>query len=484
MSIHELSAVELASAIRERSVSCREAVEAYLDRIQRHNPALNAVVTVDAERARARAIEADRAIERGESWGPLHGVAITVKDAFETAGVRTTAGYPPFAQHVPTSDAPVVARLLRAGAILLGKTNLPPLASGNQTTNPIFGRTNNPWDLARTPGGSSGGSAVAIAAGLSALELGSDVGGSIRGPAHLCGIYGLKPTGGRLPLAGTLSSPRASGSAPLGQVMLQFPVYGPLARSVADLRLAFAVLDDAWSPEVAARSVPPADRMRVAWTDDLGGTPIMPEIRQAIARAAERLATAGSLVERQPSPGFDYADCWDATGRCIGAFETARSPRARRMLFRLGGPLLARAMGGGELAKAFFAGARMGDASLRNVVARREALIASVDAFLARWDAWMCPVMPVVAYPHCRPGTTLRVDGRKVAETFMDLTFSGPFNLTGHPVVVLPVGHSSDGFPIGAQLVGRRGGEAELLDAAEAVDRVLGEYRRPPAHAS
>ena len=478
MRIHALSATELAAAIRARSVSCEEAVEWYLDRIARYNPALNAVVTVDEEGARRRALEADQALGRGEIWGPLHGVPVTIKDAFETAGLRTTAGYPPFAEHVPVADAPVVARLRAAGAIILGKTNLPPLASGTQTSNPIFGRTNNPWDLDCTPGGSSGGSAAAVAAGLSALDLGSDVGGSIRGPAHLCGIYGLKPTGGRLPLAGTLSRPGGHTAGPLWELMRQFPVYGPLARSVADLRLAFAVLD-AGSSAAAPRT---ATGLRVAWTDDFGGVPIAVEIRHALARAAERLGQAGFTVERRTTPGLDYAECWDATGRCIGAFETDRSPWARRWLFKVGGPLLGRVTGGGPLARAFFAGARQSRGSLGRLVARRQALIAALDSFLAGHDLWICPVMPVPAYHHSRPGSTLEVEGRKVAETFMDLTFSGPFNLTGHPVVVIPVGRTSNGLPIGAQLVGKRGGEVELLDAAEAVDRVLGEYRPPPGY--
>ncbi len=188
------SAHDLAFKMRERSVSASEVVDAFMAQIVRHNPTVNAIVTLDEERARLRAKEADTALAHGELWGPLHGVPFTLKDVLETEGVRTTSGFPPLGDYIPTVDAPVVARLRQAGGILLGKTNLPTLAGGNLTDNPIFGRTNNPWDLERTPGGSSGGSAAALAAGMTPLDVGSDAGGSVRLPAHCCGVYALKPT--------------------------------------------------------------------------------------------------------------------------------------------------------------------------------------------------------------------------------------------------------------------------------------------------
>jgi amidase len=193
---------ELATGIRQRRVSAMEVLDAYLAQIARHNPAFNAIVTLDAERARRRAQDADAALAQGNVWGPLHGVPITIKDSIETAGLRTTSGFPPLADYVPSADAPVVARLRAAGAIILGKTNLPTLAGDAQTDNPLFGRSNNPWDVTRTPGGSTGGGAAAVAAGLSPLEIGSDYGGSVRGPAHFCGVYALKPTDRRLPDTG------------------------------------------------------------------------------------------------------------------------------------------------------------------------------------------------------------------------------------------------------------------------------------------
>jgi amidase len=470
------TASELAAAVGNRQMTCVEAVEAHLERIRLRNPALNAVVTLDEEGARRRAVEADAELARGEPKGPLHGVPFTVKDSFETAGVRTTAGYPRFADHVPEADAPVVARLRAAGAILLGKTNLPPLASGNQTNNPIFGRTNNPWDLTRTPGGSSGGSAAAVAAGLSAFDLGSDVGGSIRGPAHLCGVCGFKPSAGSLPLAGNLASARPFRPGPLLDVMGQFPVYGPIARSAEDLRLVFSALQErsltGLPPQLAA--------LRLAWTDTIG-LPMSASVRSVIANAVDRLGAAGAQLERHASPGFDWDQAWATTGICIGAFETRRNPLPRRLLFRVAGPLLARRMGGGTLVESFFAGARSGERELGRAFAQREQLVGQVEAFLGGFDAWIGPVLPVEAYPHCRPGGTLAIEGRRVAETFLDLAYSGPFNLTGHPSVVIPAGHGEAGLPVGVQIVGRRGDDARLLALAQALDRALGAGRAPPA---
>ncbi len=216
------AAHELAAAIRERRISAVEVLDAHLARIARYNPALNAIVTHNEENARTRAREADAALARGEVWGPLHGVPVTIKDSFATAGLRTTSGFPPLTNHVPDSDATAVARLRAAGAIVLGKTNLPLLVHGFQSDNPIFGRTNNPWDHARTPGGSTGGGAAAIAAGLSPLELGSDYGGSVRIPAHFCGIYSLKPTNNRIPLTGHIPE------LPAGAVYATWPRRGLL----------------------------------------------------------------------------------------------------------------------------------------------------------------------------------------------------------------------------------------------------------------
>lgn len=232
-----LSAHELALLIRDRTFSSVEVVEAHLAQIGKHNSKLNAIVTLDEERAIQKAQQADEALARGEVWGALHGVPFTVKDFYATAGLRTTSSYPPLANYVPADDATVVARLRAAGGILLGKTNLPKLSTGFQTDSPLFGRTNNPWNLECTPGGSTGGGAAAIAAGLSPLEIGGDLGGSIRIPAHLCGVFGLKPTEYRVSNAGVVARKVKFTS------VRHFRVIGPLARSIEDLRLCLSLIE-------------------------------------------------------------------------------------------------------------------------------------------------------------------------------------------------------------------------------------------------
>jgi len=268
------SAQELAMRIRQRRVSATEVLEGYLAQIAAHHTALNAIITLDEEGARTRATAADAALARGEVWGPLHGVPVTIKDAIETVGLRTTGGFPPLAAYVPTTDAPVVARLRAAGAIIMGKTNVPVLSADYRADNPIFGRTNNPWALDRTPGGSTGGGAAALAAGLTALEVGSDLAGSVRIPAHYCGVYGLKPTEHRVPCTGHI--PEVPGTLK-GRRHMQ--TIGPLARSVEDLALALRLMagPDGWQWEVPpVPLLPAADRpletLRLAWTDAFGAS--------------------------------------------------------------------------------------------------------------------------------------------------------------------------------------------------------------------
>src|SRR5690349_23676034 len=259
------SATELAAAIRDREITSSELLECYLSRIEALNPGLGAVVTLDAERARQEAAEADRRLAGGAEAGPLHGLPVTVKDCLETAGMRTTCGAPQLAGYVPEQDAEAVARLRDAGAIVMGKTNVPIWASDCQSYNELFGTTNNPWDAARTPGGSSGGAAAAVAAGLSALELGSDLGGSLRIPAAWCGVYTLKPSYGIIPGGGHIPPPPGM----LAEV--DIGVLGPLARSAADLDLCLAVLAGpspaeaaAWRLDLPAAPARKVDEWRVA----------------------------------------------------------------------------------------------------------------------------------------------------------------------------------------------------------------------------
>src|SRR5215212_504442 len=311
------SATALVELLTQRQISSRELLENYLARIERLNPALNAIVTFDAERALADADAADRAIARGQSRGPLHGLPITVKDCLATAGLRTTAGARELADYVPAHDADGVGRLRTAGAIIFGKTNLPAFAGDAQSYNDLFGTTNNPWDVRRTPGGSSGGSAAAIAAGLSGLELGSDLGGSLRIPAHFCGVYTLKPTYGIVPLHGHIP--------PLPGTLADIDVsaIGPLARSASDLDLALSVIAGpdtergvAWRldlPPPRGRSL--ADYHIAVWLDD-PYCAVDRDITAVYGHLVTALRGAGATIDMS-APPISLADGHDVAQRLI-----------------------------------------------------------------------------------------------------------------------------------------------------------------------
>ena len=454
------SASEIAAAIARKDLSAVEVLEAHLARIAAHNPRINAIITLDAEGARQRAWEADEALARRESWGPLHGVPFTLKDGHSTAGMRTTAGFPPLADYIPTADGTVAARLKAAGAILLGKTNVPVLLSQPQSDNPIFGRTNNPWDLSRTPGGSSGGACAAVAAGLTPLDVGSDLGGSIRIPAHFCGVYGLKPTARRVSVAGHI--PDLPG-------MPRFDRYlacvGPIARSLDDLGVALRLLAGPDGHDIEVPPVPlqewPTVRitdLRVAWAPTFPGVPVAAEIQRVVTRVAEDLGRGGAQVAAAlPMMSFEaqhtvWADVYKRleyiAGRLWGAFpsDDATTPTLLDEL---------------------------------RLLERRDAIVRTWGRFFADWDVLLCPAAPITAFPHCVPGTPLSVDGTPMPYGQIS-HHAFPFNLSGHPTITLPAGTDADGLPIGVQIVGPRWGEERLLAIAKQVAKVTGGFRRPP----
>src|SRR5436190_8167278 len=284
------STTQLAAAIRAGHVSATEVLEAHLAQINTHNPTLNAIITTDAERARERARKADEALARGEVWGPLHGVPFTLKDALATAGMRTTTGFPPLANYVPQEDSTVTARLKAAGGILLGKTNVAMMLADYQSTNPIFGRTNNPWNVERTPGGSSGGAAAALAAGMTPFEIGTDLSASIRIPAHFCGVFGLKPTEQRVPLTGLI--PGLSGPRPVR--IMSF--IGPVARPVDDLALLYTIIAGPDGSDTEVKPVPVDDmpeltlkNLRIAFAPTFPGIPVAAVIHDAVEALAGQL---------------------------------------------------------------------------------------------------------------------------------------------------------------------------------------------------
>ncbi len=486
--MHEIvfrPAHELAGAIRERHLSSREVLKAHLRQIKHHNPSVNAIATLDEEAALRRAEQADAALEQGESWGPLHGVPVTIKDSFETAGLRTTGGYQRLIDHVPVQDASAVGRLRQAGAIILGKTNVPRQSMDIQTVSPIFGRTNNPWDLERTPGGSTGGGAAAVASGMSPLELGSDLGGSIRIPAHFCGILGLKPTDNLVPITGHIVS--LPGKPRRTRHML---VAGLLARSVEDLQLGLTIIA---GPDGRDWEVPPVclgrpteprlDDLRIAWSDDFG-VAVSTETRDALAKLAELLRPLVGRVERCNPPDFDFGLAWQAYGELLGAELHIDIPP----YLCKGAPLAGALMFGDEpTQRAMMRGLSLDMRAYAATLTQRDLLIGALDRFLAGWDAWICPVAAGPAFTHRRPvarrpGEPLEIDGSQVSYWRGNVCFTTLLSLTGNPVVTMPLAQTPSGLPIGMQLVGRRWHDMDLLSVAASLAALTGPFPTPPGY--
>src|SRR5437764_4460002 len=283
------STTQLAAAIRAGDVSATEVLEVHLEQIATHNPALNAVVTMDAEPAHKRAREADEALARGEIWGPLHGVPFTLKDAHATVGMRTAPGFPPL-DHVPHEDSTVTARLKAAGGILMGKTNVAMMLADYQSNSPIFGRHNSPWNIERTPGGSSGGAAAALAAGMTPFDIGTDLSASIRIPAHFCGLFGLKPTEQRVPLTGLIPGLQTPRSVRIMSCL------GPMAHTVEDLALLYSIIAGPDGRDTEVHPVPVDEvpqlalkHLRIAFAPTFPGLPVAAAIRDAVEALAQQL---------------------------------------------------------------------------------------------------------------------------------------------------------------------------------------------------
>jgi amidase len=482
-----LPAHSLAKGIRDRTFSSVEVLQAYLKQISQHNAKLNAIVILDEENAIQKAKEADSALARGESWGALHGVPVTIKDYLETANLRTTANYRPLANYIPKEDATVVHRLRAAGAIILGKTNLPKLSQGFQTDGEFLGRANNPWNLAHTPGGSSGGGAAAVAAGLSPLDIGGDIGGSIRIPAHFCGIYGLKPTEHRVSNAGCLG--RKPG---VPSTVRHLRVLGPLARSIQDLELCLSIIE---GKDNRDRNVRPFKEQfsprllkeyKFAWTADFDDVPVSCETRTTLETLAHQLEYLGSRVECSSPRGFDFHAALKAYGVICGAELGALEPPIKRFLYSCLALHSAR-LPGGAVAQGLLEGAAGNLRVYIEALIERDDVIRQIEEFLSPWDAWLCPVTCGSAFPHLplrghfdSAWQTLKVDLQTVPYLVWGLTHSPIFNLTGNPVVTLPVGKTQAGLPIGIQVIGKRGSDRELLAVAQALTEITGEYQRPP----
>lgn len=477
------SASELATAIRRREVSARELLELYLARAERYNAGINAIVAWDVEHARKRADEADAATARGESWGALHGVPMTIKDAIEVVGMPTTCGAPELRAHHAAANAPAAQRLLDAGAVVFGKTNLPIYAGDFQSYNEVYGTTNNPWDGTRGPGGSSGGSAAALAAGLTGFELGSDIGGSIRNPAHFCGVYGLKPSWGVVPSRGHIPGPPGSlAGSDLG-------VLGPLGRSVADLTLGLDVLagPDVWDARAWRVALPHARHERLAdfrvaaWLDD----PICPidaEVAERLHAAVDTIARAGAKLDTNLRP-VDGAESFSIYLRLLYGVLGVGLPAPLLAGFDAMLPGLAADDEG--LMTNLIRGASQRHRDWNIVNERRAQLRARWDAFFRDFDVLLLPVMPTAAFPHDHSEITTRtiaVNGQPLPY-LQQLFWAGLATVAYLPAVAAPVGLARSGLPVGIQIVAPYLEDRTAIAFAAALAQQVGGFVAPPGFA-
>jgi amidase len=477
--MHELSfatASELAAGIRRGRFTSLELVEHYLGRVDEVDRSINAVVTVDAERARREAARADEMLARGDAAGPLHGVPMTIKDSIETQGMRTTSGAAELEHHVPEHDALAVGRLKSAGAIVFGKTNLPQYAGDFETHNDVFGTTNNPWALDRSAGGSSGGAAAAVAAGLTALELGSDIAGSIRNPAHFCGVFGHKPSYGIVPTVGHIPGPPGS------MVELDLGVIGPLARSADDLELALNVVAGASPREArgwtltlpAPRHQTTSDYRIASWLED-PACPVDGEVAEVLHDAVQALRHRGLAVEEGARPAVTLGDS-HRTFLALQRSQLSMSYSDERFA-----RLQAAANRGGDRPLTDFA--RSVTMTHRDWMKANEArarLRARWADFFAAHDALLCPVAPVTAPPHAHEDPRhLDVDGRP--RPYWDLmVWPGLASVAHLPATVVPVGLGRAGLPVGIQVVGPYLEDRTTIDVARRIAEVLGGFQAPP----
>jgi len=478
-----LSGKQLAARIRRGDVSSLEALECFTERHARLGPAVNAVVVQDLPRARKEAKAADRARSKGEKLGPLHGVPMTVKESFDVVGLPTSIGFEAHRDHRPTEDALVVARLRKAGAIVWGKTNLPVAMADWQTFNPVYGTTNNPWDPTRVPGGSSGGSAAALAAGLTPLEYGSDIGASIRNPAHYCGVFGHKPTIGIVPDRGHGLPPYVPGR--------DIAACGPLARTAADLELLLAATvgpDPLWQPGWSF-ALPRSTRrslkgLRVGVMLSAPTADVDRGVQDVLAALAGAMRSAGAKVALDAVLPFDLADAHNTyfmllrAATSAGLSDAQVADAAHR---RPGVPdddwsytaMLARAW-------------TLSHREWHRWNAARLAIAEGWRTWFERFDVLLCPTASTTAFPHAQQGERwermLDVNGVPQPTT-TQMFWAGLGGMVGLPATVIPAGLAADGLPVGAQLIGPRGADLDLLAIAKRLEREGFEFRAPPGFA-
>ena len=477
------SAKQLAAQIRRRKIGCLELLEHYLKRVERHNPALNAVIAVDFPAAMKRARAADRALAKGEVWGPLHGVPMTIKESYDVAGMPTTWGLPELRQNYPERNALAVDRYLAAGVTLFGKTNVPVMLADWQSYNEIYGTTNNPWDVTLSPGGSSGGGAAALAAGLTGIESGSDIGASIRNPAHYCGVFGHKPTYGICPPNGHALPGRVAAS--------DISVIGPLARSADDLAIALtAIVGPDEIDGAGYRLTLPAPRktalrqFKVAVMLDDPNSEVDRELQDRLQALADFLAKKKVKVSDAARPDIDTSH---AQRVYIALLRSATSGRQSDEAFRKSQEI---ASGLAPNDESYFARMTRG-----NVLPHRDWLSLNEERhrmrlkwaeYFKEYDLLLCPAAASAAQPHDHKGEryerTIAVNGKRVPATDQ-LFWAGYSGLAYLPSTVAPIGLAKSDLPVGVQIVGPQYGDRTCIAFASLIEREFGGFAPPPAFA-
>ena len=474
------SATDLVRLIKTRQISSSELLEHYFKRIDVHNAPINAVIAQNRDEARKAAKAADAALARGEDLGPLHGVPMTVKESYDVAGYKTTWGVPEMKDNLAREDALSIQRLKRAGAVIFGKTNVPLRLADFQSYNDIYGTTNNPWDKGRTPGGSSGGSAAALAAGLCGLETGSDIGGSIRNPAHFCGVFGHKPTWNLLP-------PRGH-AMPGVRTPADISVIGPLARSARDLETALLVM--AGPDEIQSRGYSlalqrlgkPVSSLRVGvWSDD-PVAPVSKAVRARVEAVAAVLRDAGASVDDSARPDLSSRASHTAFQFLLQATMSARIPDPEfQKLSQAVGALAANDTS--DRANTLRAQA----ASFRDWSRHNEArthLRWAWHAFFQRYDVLLTPIMPTSAFPHDHRAfgeRTIDVDGVK-RPYFEQVFWAGLAGVSYLPATIVPTGPDTQGLPIGVQIIGPEYGDLATIEVAQILEQRGFAFRSPPGY--
>jgi len=449
------TASNMVMAIKQRQITSVEILNLHLDRIQRYNDEINAVVALNVDAARQRAEEADKAIAEGKDWGPLHGLPMTVKDVFEVEGMSATSGDPKLKDYIPNRNAIAVQRLIDAGAIIFGKTNVPYHAMDFQSYNTIYGTTNNPWDLSRTPGGSSGGSAAALAVGFTPLELGSDIAGSVRFPAHYTGVFGHKTTFGIIPRYGHI--PPMPGTVPK-EAMPGVPLFvlGPLARSADDLELAFDVLttpaiNDVY--DIRDDLIPPRRkqfknyRVAVWFTDSYPPSEIDYEVSSILQKTVDKLRSEGIDIDEKARPEIGLDQMNLVFGQIFQHMMLGQLPLPEWL------------------------------------INEQNKIFAAWDSFFQTYDVLLAPVSPTVAIPHNHKGTiltrTMKINGED-KPMLNNMTWTRIAVVSRLPATVAPVGFGDSGLPIGVQIIGAKFEDRTTINFAKGLSELLGGFKAPP----